>query len=829
MILERKPGKGFNALTVLIGLSLLSFWIYFAARITAHPNLQAPHAVLLFGFGAIFTLFVVKVACAEPAAILASVSGVIVGVVAYSLLGPPQYPLFKALFFLGPAAIIGVPLFFALRRILPRRLSLHGEELAVVYTIVIIGTATAFITRSTFQAAETLWRPEFRLEKWIPPHFLPAPGARDDVSIAAKTNMAAASPASRADATTYVEKGARKGLFEGRAKTPWWSWYLTGFGRYRPLADWTFPAVFWTILLLTVEFFFLFLALAFRKRWVEEERYPFPMAQMPLSFIGEAENPSAASPRIARTRWIAFATGLALCAVAIFSVAPTDSREIVPARYFLIDSINPRINLTGYAFAPQFASIVWLEPFSLLILLFAPIDVLFTALVTFFGIQVVVYWGFQMLTQYAGIAPDINFLNRGLGFGGAAGLAFWTLVFQWGEIGRLFTAFARRARSVAESPLLNMRNALLVLWAAAMIWSIWVYPAIYGPALTPPMRWLLLFGTVLFILYFILSSRRQALDPSDREPIGARSLFLLLSATGLSFIALTLPPTSAGLVVGSAFVIFVYAFAGMRARGEMPMNNYEVYDQARVDAAIQGRYTPGPSDPSLGIAAPQNHWWNTPPGLISHLYTWEFGSYYKRWAPHNSFLDTFKIGHETGTTASDILKALVLAMVVAAVATPILTIHLSYVYGLGGVNLPMYYYEEYMSATGHAMTFGSTLNHPPNHFDDSPIYVWPVVAFFAMGVMVYMRREYVWFPFHPIGFLVGAWLWQPFAGVSDMWFTFLVAWLLKRSLFKWFGIRFFRDKVQPFLVFIIMGMVLGILIYVLRFALQYNIGIRKWG
>jgi hypothetical protein len=827
MILERKPGKGFNALTVLIGLSLLSFWIYFAARITAHPNLQAPHVVVLFGFGAIFTLFVVKVACAEPAAFLASFTGLIAGILAYVILGPPQYPLAKALFILGPAALVGVPLFLALRKTLPRRLALRGEELAVVYTIIIIGTATAFVTRSTFQAAQTLWRPEFRLEKWIPPHFLPAPGARDDVSATASASAPTALPA--ADATTYVEKGARKGLYEGRAKPPWWSWYLTGFGRNRPTADWTFPAIFWTILLLTVEFFFLFLALLFRKRWVEEERYPFPMAQMPLAFIGENEALGAPSYGITRARWIAFAAGVALCAVAVFSVAPTDAREVIPLRYLFFDSINPRINLTGYSFAPQYASIVWLEPFSLLILLFAPIDVLLTALVTFIGIQVVVFWGFQMLTQYAGLAPDINFLNRGLGFGGAAGLAFWTLLFQWPDIGRLFTAFAQRTRSVAESPLFNMRNALLLLWAAAMVWSIWVYPSLYGPSLTPATRWLLLIGTTLFILYLILSARREKVDPSDREPIGARSLFLLLSATGLSFVALTLPPSSAALLVGGAFVIFVYAFAGMRARGEMPLNNYEVYDQARVDAAIQGRYTPGPSDPSLGIAAPQNHWWNTPPGFVSHLYTWEFGSYYKRWAPHNSFLDTFKIGHETGATPKDILKALVLAMTVAAVVTPILTIHLSYVYGLGGVNLPMYYYEEYMSATGHAMTFGTTLNHPPNHFDDSPIFVWPVVAFFAMGVMVYMRREYVWFPFHPIGFLVGAWLWQPFAGVSDMWFTFFVAWLLKRSLFKWFGIRFFRDKVQPILVFIIMGMVLGIILYVLRYALQYNIGIRKWG
>jgi hypothetical protein len=52
----------------------------------------------------------------------------------------------------------------------------------------------------------------------------------------------------------------------------------------------------------------------------------------------------------------------------------------------------------------------------------------------------------------------------------------------------------------------------------------------------------------------------------------------------------------------------------------------------------------------------------------------------------------------------------------------------------------------------------------------------------------------------------------------------LVAWFLKRMIFKWFGVRFFREKVQPVLVFVAMGLVLGTIIFLARFAIELGIG-----
>jgi hypothetical protein len=837
MTAEAKPAKAFNAVTVLIGLMLLAFWIYFAAVMTTTPQVRGAHQILMIGFGAIFTLFIVKLTCMEPAITVAGYVGLTAGALFYILVGPPQYPIAKVFYVLAPAAAAGVPLYYLFRKLMPRRLSLRGDELAVVYAIVVIGAATAMISRSTFMAAEGMWRDEYKVAKWIPPHFLPVPDARDDaanMALAAKAAQKAAPADAQAQSGTpseeYVEKGAMKGLFEGRAKVPWFSWFVSGYGHGRDPRDWTFPGVFWIILILSVEFFFLFLVLIFRKRWIEEERYPFPLAQPPLSIIGDGGEDGSQSFFNKRVSWIAFSLGFALCLASVLSVSRANTKAIQPLDYLFFDAVPLKANLTGYKLVPELASIVWLSPFCLIFMLLFPVDVLMTMLLTFVLFGIIFQATFKQLATYVGVIPDWGHVMRGITVGGGAGLLFWTLVFQWREIERLLVGFARRTRSAVEGRFLNFRNALLVFWAVSMAWAVWVYPSIYGIDLQPSTRWLLLGGTFLMFLYVVLSARRERIDPDDSGPIGARSLFLLISAMGLTFVALTLPGRSIGLLVSGTIVLLVFAFASIRARAESPQGEWYEYDQGRLDASVQARFTPGPADPSLGITPGANHWWDTPPGVVSHFYGWELGAYYKRLAPHNSFLDTFKIGHETGASAKDILKAIVLAMVVAAVCTPVASLIISYTYGASGVNYPLYFYEDYISGTGHMYIFGTSSMEPPNHFDPikSTIYSWPILFFFMMGVIMYMRREYVWFPFHPIGFLMGAWVYQPTGYDTDIWFTILLAFLAKRTIFRWFGVRYFRDKVQPVLVFAAMGMVLGMALFLLRFAVDLGIGRLRW-
>ncbi len=852
MFFERKPGHGFNVLSVAIGLLLLSFWIWYAARLGLRVQVRNPQQIIWLGLGAVFTLFLVKFVTCEPAMALSGLLGLTAGSLVYFFVSrwgyAPRYPLTRGALLLIPSAGASLILHFAIHRFMPKRLALRGAELAVIYTIVVVGMGTAFVARGTFHAAADLWRTEYGLAKWIPPQFLPMPDSRDDLHpgqapakgpppAGAVSAEAAATPsegaaaeagaAARSADAGYPEKGARKGLFEGKAKVPWWSWFVSGAGHWRKAASWTFPGFFWIIAILTVEFFFLFMALTFRKRWIEEERLPFPFAQIPITIIGEKGSDAYAFFR-GRGRWIAFAAGAALTVTAVLSISPTGAKSVQPLQYLFFENLNIRIDLTGSKFVSQALYIVWLAPFSLVIMMFVPLEVLLTAIVTFFLSQVLVRWG---ATQMGVSAEDYpGRITRGVALGGTTGLALWTMVFHYKEITRLFKAFARRTRGAFERKWLNARNLLLLFWAVALGWCAWVYPTLYGEGLKPATRWLMLAGTVLMFLYIVLSARKEKVDPEDTGPIGSRSLLILTIASGLAFVALTLPGRSIWLLAASTALIFVYAFGSMRARGETVHQEFYDYDQGRIDAAIEARYLPPPSgaDAAATAAVAENRWWNTQMGFLSHWYSWHFGVTFRRWGPHNQFLDTFKIGHETGARPRDIFRAIVLAMMVAAIVTPILTLAISYKYGYGGKNVPMYWYEDYITNTGRAYIFGTSSMEPPKHLDQSPIYTWPVLCFFITGVIMYMRREYVWFPLHPVGFVMSGWMYQAFGGVREMWFTLIVVYLVKKLIFKWFGVRHFRERVQPVLVFLAMGLVLGMLMFLLRYAVEQGAGVFIW-
>jgi len=817
VIFSRKPGKGFNGLSVLVGTALLAFWIYYVSILTCAVPVRSQHVVLLYAFGAVFTLFVLKLACWLPSLVAAACGGILLPVVGNALL---------ALFFdfsapgvavLAAGVILASGLYFPLNALLPRRLEIRREEMAVIYTIVVIGTATAVIARSSIHAAGGLWFEQWGLAQRVPAHWLPNASAESEALYAESPGEAGGAPAGET-----ARKTAREGFIEGGAKVPWHAWYVSGYGRARQARYWTFPALFWTVLLLTFEFFFLYVALVFRKRWIEEDRMPFPMAQVPLTVIGTPAEGSDGGLLRKRLHWIAFAIGVALCLRGIISVSPTEYSPTAPGlTYLFIDPLRIRVDLTGYKIIEGLYLMVWLAPFALVCLLFVPVDVLMTAVITWMVIQVVLRWVLQQLGIPRGELPGN--IQRGIEIGGLAGLCFWTMVFQWKAIERLFVAFWRRTRSPLERRFLSLRNILVVFWAASIVLAVWIYPSVYGARFTPLSRRLMLGGTALVFLYLALSSRGEAVDPADDGPIGARSLFLLIAAGGLSFIALTLPGRSIGLVLAGSAIIFIWAFGSMRARGETFMHDMYVYNQGRLDAAVQGRFVPGPSAP--GIATPENHWWNTNAGFVSHFYTWQLGVFFRYWGPHNHFLGAFKLGHESGSSARDILKAICLALVLAAVLTPALTLFFSYTYGCGGRNQPLNWYEDYITGNARAYIFGTSSMEPPVHFDRSKLYTWPVFGFFLIGVFMYLRREYAWFPLHPVGLLMGVWMYQPWGAMRNTWFTVLAAFIVKRQIFKWFGVRFFREKVQPVLLFAMMGMVLGIIIYVFRFAVEFGVGV----
>ncbi len=87
------------------------------------------------------------------------------------------------------------------------------------------------------------------------------------------------------------------------------AWAFEGLppGKHVPYHEWVGPLLAWTPLLLGLFFFGACLAILFRRRWVEEERLVFPLAQLPVEMIAQDE-PNALLPGVFRNKltWIFF-------------------------------------------------------------------------------------------------------------------------------------------------------------------------------------------------------------------------------------------------------------------------------------------------------------------------------------------------------------------------------------------------------------------------------------------------------------------------------------------------------------------------------------------
>jgi hypothetical protein len=79
---------------------------------------------------------------------------------------------------------------------------------------------------------------------------------------------------------------------------------------------------------------------------------------------------------------------------------------------------------------------------------------------------------------------------------------------------------------------------------------------------------------------------------------------------------------------------------------------------------------------------------------------------------------------------------------------------------------------------------------------------------------MYMKRERVGWPFSPVGVVIAAGL-SYFRSYSTgtIWLPILIVLVVKRIIYRWFGVRFFRERVIPVVLFAMMGLMTGMFIY----------------
>lgn len=157
------------------------------------------------------------------------------------------------------------------------------------------------------------------------------------------------------------------------------------------------------------------------------------------------------------------------------------------------------------------------------------------------------------------------------------------------------------------------------------------------------------------------------------------------------------------------------------------------------------------------------------------------------------FMDGMKLSDGVGLPRSKLGLAAAISIPVAITAA--YGIHLWIVYRYGAVRLntwfflanPTLYYGE-----ARAVVLG------PSHFD------YRAPAFFGVGLLFtlflyFMRSRFWWWPFHPLGYAMGA-AWPTMV----YWGAFFIGWLLKSLLLRYGGIKAFR-MFRPFFLGLIFG------------------------
>jgi len=260
-------------------------------------------------------------------------------------------------------------------------------------------------------------------------------------------------------------------------------------------------------------------------------------------------------------------------------------------------------------------------------------------------------------------------------------------------------------------------------------------------------------------------------DDSSPEPMSYRMALLGLA---VGFMLLTLFGTRIGMMVWVAAsffgIYFALSFAVTRMRAELGPLVHELYysNAGQIMTAISGtRRISSSSLTGMSVL-----WWLTR-SQNSHV------------MPHQ--LEAFKLSERTGIDTRRLWVFMLIAAVLGAFFCSFAVLDTGYRYGSSA----SFANEAYIRLQG-------WLNNPRS--TDMPASVFMGIGFLFTLFLLWMKRCFLWWPFHPLGYAVTQGDWA----ITYIWFPVFISWLLKSIILKYGGIRTHRKAMPIFL-----GLILG--------------------
>ncbi len=164
--------------------------------------------------------------------------------------------------------------------------------------------------------------------------------------------------------------------------------------------------------------------------------------------------------------------------------------------------------------------------------------------------------------------------------------------------------------------------------------------------------------------------------------------------------------------------------------------------------------------------------------------------------PHNvmpEFFQSMKAADLVGARRRSVALGVALAIVTAVVAAGI--VHLSIVYRYGGITLNSWFF---LHNPRMYFTEAQSILRGGRPFDPSAG-VWFGVGAAGTAFLYVMRTRFWWWPFHPLGYAMGA-AWPAMV----YWSAFLVGWAAKALILRYGGARAYA-RGRPFFLGLILG------------------------
>jgi len=265
-----------------------------------------------------------------------------------------------------------------------------------------------------------------------------------------------------------LPEGERGGLLVKPGS--WWSWEGAKFllAGYIPLRDWGQTAVAWSVPILLLLAGLFALAVIMRRQWAENERYPLPLARIPVMLIGEPDEPGTVPwGRVWTLRifWGGVIFGLIwglLRMWAFYNPAVPDLSVRIPLNQYLDDP----------GWGQMWGVTFTISAVVVCICMFFELNVLLSFVVGFF-LWRATYWvgEFTGLTAYNGY-PFRYQHALGAYVAYAVAALFFTRKYLWKVIKGAFSA---RNREMSSGEAMSYRTAIITFLTVFVGLGLWAY------------------------------------------------------------------------------------------------------------------------------------------------------------------------------------------------------------------------------------------------------------------------------------------------------------------------------------------------------------------